>query len=67
MKEFFKALMNNERVFKNLATSLLGVAVLAAYFGLLYSEKSSATELTAVLTLATMLLRVKDSVLGIKK
>lgn len=64
MIQFIKKFLLSERVFKNYITSIIAVLIVAAYFGLAYSEKSSGIELTAVITLAGMFLRSKDSLIG---
>lgn len=66
MKQFFKSFWRNERLFKSYITSIFAALIAVAYFGLLYTEKSSNVELGAVITLIGLFLRSKDSLIGKK-
>jgi hypothetical protein len=56
-----------ERLLNNLTTTLLGLGILVFCGVLMYQEKSTPSELSGWFGLGLMLLRAKDSILGIDK
>jgi hypothetical protein len=59
--------MKERLLTKGLATTLLGVCILVFCGVLMYQEKSTPSELSGWFGLGLMLLRAKDSILGIDK
>lgn len=65
MKDFFKKIWKNERVFKNYLTSLLGLVLVAYLAWMLSEDKATVNDIIAFGGWAITLFRTKDSVIGV--